>query len=546
MKRTLFLLALVAGAQPAAWCQEPPRAALVPLDDRPSTLLFPRQVGRIGGAEVLTPPRYLLGRWLEPGDPSAVGRWLQQTAPSCERAIVFTDMLCYGGLVASRNAATGLQDALERVHTLENVTGPIDLVATLPRLTLRTSDEQAPYQQAIAAWATQPGAPAPPEIPARFIQEYLEVRQRNLKVLLALIDEVAAGHAQRLVIGQDDSAPTGLHRQEQAILRQTIADKKLESRVQLISGADELAMDMVAGWLAARSNVHPRVRVIYSDPKAGSSIPPLESLPLDTMVRDHLLLAGALPIDDEAVESEQDVQLMIQTPLQHPFVLQPPLSEEPAISAFGRTIQLALDNHHRVAVADLALVNRMDPYLAQTIIGQVQLWRLKGFAGWNTAANGLGTSVAQLVAHQVAHYEGRHWPAERILESEKTHQAFLLARLVDDYGYQTILRQQIAPEAAGLSPTADPLLNLFGPVGLDVRTRLKQWAEQLFAQQFAGRRVWIENLGHWGTLRKLHLEVVLPWPRTFEVEVRLDLRLELVPGDSIPPDRQRNDLGPRG
>lgn len=503
-----------------------PRALLIPLDDRPSTLLFPKQIGRIGGAEVATPPRGWLGRWLVPGQPDQVGRWLLQQAPGAERVIVFTDMLCYGGLVASRSAATPLDSALQRIRQLEQVHVPLDLVATLPRLALRTSDQQDPYQRTIAEWATHPGAPHPEGVPERFIQEYLSVRQRNLQVLLALIDEVQQGHARRLVIGQDDSAPTGLHKAEQATLRAAIEQRGLGDRVQLISGADELAMDMVSSWLAERSGVHPRVRVVYSEPAAADQIPPLESLPLSDMVHDHLVLAGAVPVQSP---SPEDVLLMIQTPLDHPFALQPSPSDQPAISAFGQSIQQAIDQGHKVAVADLALVNRMDPYLAQTIIGSVQMWRLKGFAGWNTAANALGTTVAQLVAQRVSLVKGRGWTPQLILESAKTHQAFLMARLVDDYGYQQILRQQVAPEAAGLSPSANPLLNEFGPIGVDVRVRLTEWAHQLFQQQFQGRRVWIQNLSRFATLSRMNLEVTLPWPRTFEAEVRLDLRLTLDP-----------------
>ena len=44
----------------------------MPLDDRPVTLQLPKMVGAIAGVRVATPPRALLGRYLDYGDPDAL------------------------------------------------------------------------------------------------------------------------------------------------------------------------------------------------------------------------------------------------------------------------------------------------------------------------------------------------------------------------------------------------------------------------------------------------------------------------------------------
>ncbi|MDG7149924.1 hypothetical protein OVN52_10990, partial [Streptococcus pneumoniae] len=71
-------------------------------------------------------------------------------------------------------------------------------------------------------------------------------------------------------------------------------------------------------------------------------------------------------------------------------------------------------------------------------------------------------------------------------------QAFLFARMIDDYGYQTIVRDAVKGQTDGLSATADPLLNLFGPVGVDIRLRLVQWARETFAAHYQGTTICLE------------------------------------------------------
>jgi len=92
---------------------------VIPLDDRPVTLQLPRMLGAIAGTTVATPPRALLGRYLRFGEPDAILRWLRADAPADAAAfIVSTDMLAYGGLIASRTPATPEFLALSRLREL--------------------------------------------------------------------------------------------------------------------------------------------------------------------------------------------------------------------------------------------------------------------------------------------------------------------------------------------------------------------------------------------------------------------------------------------
>ena len=112
---------------------------VVPLDDRPVTAQLPRLLGAIAGAHVAEPPASFLGRYLIPGDPDAVLRWLRDDAPSDTRAyIISTDMAVYGGLVASRIPGVTRALAYTRLNDLAAFratrSGAFDVFGTVMRL----------------------------------------------------------------------------------------------------------------------------------------------------------------------------------------------------------------------------------------------------------------------------------------------------------------------------------------------------------------------------------------------------------------------------
>ena len=519
-----------------------PQALFVPLDDRPSTLLFVRQIARIGGGWLRVPERAWLGSGLTPGQPERIIAWLDAGGDKkCDTAIMSADMVAYGGLVASRNAATPLETARRRLDVFDRLRRPglhTEVFTIIPRLSLRTSARQAPYERRLAQWATEPAAPPPSDVPPDVTEEYLGVRRRNLAVILDLIDRAAAGRIDRLVIGQDDSAGTGLHAEDQRRIREAIAQRRLGTRVVLLSGADELGMDMASGWLARRYGWAPAISVVYDRPEAAQEIPPLESLPLEDAVRAHLSLAGATLRNDG---DPLPVDLFIRTPLEKPYDLPPP-SAALSADALAHRIRASILNGHPTALADLALINMADPYLARAVIHGVPLPNLEGYAAWNTPSNKLGTVIAQIVSHRLAERFGATWPRGRVVDSERAHQAFLLARLVDDYRYQAIVRAKVRPRTAGLSPDADPLLNLFGPVGLEIRLELLRYATRLFDRRFRGSSVWVPGLRQWAVLERATETCVLPWRRLFEVELGVDVRIA---AHKLPVSRPRpGNLGP--
>ncbi|MBV8117493.1 MAG: DUF4127 family protein, partial [Candidatus Eremiobacteraeota bacterium] len=94
--------------------------AFVPLDDRPVTAALPVMLGRIAGVAVATPPLQDLGSHLVAGNADAVGRWLNRATYDRTNTafVVSSDMLAYGGLIASRAPGATYADARSRLLQL--------------------------------------------------------------------------------------------------------------------------------------------------------------------------------------------------------------------------------------------------------------------------------------------------------------------------------------------------------------------------------------------------------------------------------------------
>jgi len=259
----------------------------VPLDDRPVTYQLPVMLGAIAGQPVLTPPRPMLGNYLQPGDPVAVGTWLNSGVLRDASALVASsDMVAYGGLVASRIPGVPASVAYARLRALAGLKAAFDvpfvgvfgtvmrLAPTgVPRLGL-ASDYYATGATVdwLAAYANLPDPPRSDDDRAKAshlreliggptLAAYLATRARNLAVDQSAPQMTAEGGYERIVIGQDDAGPTGLHLADVAALQRTARAFGLQARAAIEPGADELGMLLVARVLARNAGWSPSVSV---------------------------------------------------------------------------------------------------------------------------------------------------------------------------------------------------------------------------------------------------------------------------------------------
>jgi hypothetical protein len=363
------------------------------------------------------------------------------------------------------------------------VWGPIQQYANLP------DPPQTDQQRAFAAKLRAQLGPA--------LDAYLATRARNRDVDLFGLRVAAEGGFDRIVLGQDDAGPVGLHLRDLAALRAFAATWLPPSRASIEPGADELGMVLVAAALAREARLVPRVRVIYSRPDGGSVNDPLEFAPIATTIRDVVRSCGGVPV----VEGQRaDVDL---------FVRVTGTSDADEATFTGAiTRDVVSPGSPLVAIADLSFL-ATDDYaqqrrLTEELIASGIAGRVAAFASWNTVANTVGTALPEAIAVEAGRRLGTY--------DARAHATFTLMRYADDVAFHTAVRPQLNADLTALGVSDHTYLTpeiarrtgsenraLLWPAGLDLLARIEP--------QF----------------RDAGFTITLPWDRTFETE--LDVRL---------------------
>jgi hypothetical protein len=476
-------------------------------------------LGALAGIAVLTPPRASIGRYLEPGDPAAIASWLDSSATAGAGAfVVSSDMIAYGGLVAARAPETAPSDALARLRRLaalrsERPGVPLDVFGTIMRLAptgvpaigaARGYYATGATVDAIAAYANLPDPPQTVEqsekasrlraqIGEGTLAAYLGSRARDRDADLFVLQLAAEGSIDRVVLGQDDAGPQGLHLRDVAALGAALRAWHLQDRASIEPGADELGMVLVARAFARAAGWQPSVRVVYSRASAALVNDRLEYVPIDVTISRLIAASGA-----RRVASDADLDLYVRVAENDP-------AEE---AAFVDGIVAGAGAGRSVAVADLTFLHGPSPSdeqqaLVKALIARNAAARIDAFASWNTTANTVGTALATAIAAGSGRRLGTY--------DRRAHAQFLLNRYSDDYAFHQFVRPGLNAELRA--------------AGADTSLLLPEVAQEASSQNRA--QLWPLALDLARQLfpeyRDGGLTITLPWDRTFETE--LDVRL---------------------
>ena len=467
------------------------------------------------------PPRESLGWFTRPGDCEAISDWLRK-APS-GRLVVSTDMLCYGGLIASRSPAVGLEQAMGRLETLRHLRrerpdlaifafGLITRIGTTVAAAddLEVHELLRSYSQLLDRVERVGNQEEQAELEAvvqrldpDVLAKYLAVRRRNHAINRATVRLVADGIVDYLVIAQEDAAPFGIHIPEQLVLRDEVEEFRVADRVAIHPGADEVALVlMVRQCLATERSVG--ITVDYATEAGADAVPQFENHSLRDSVASQIAAAGA----HLAPPGEADAVLFVHTPLgqQGNITAAPPLGEAPSLAlqaeSVSERVQAASAAGRLVGLADVAYCNGCDPELIAAL-GRIGAARgLDAFAGWNTAGNTIGTVVAQLCLRAVS---GVSTDSPTPAASAR----FLACRFIDDYAYQSQVRQRAIAHAEGMGADPHALGTAWSESERYVSAELEPLAHVIYSDLLAERPD--DSLGD--------VSASLPWRRLFEVEV---------------------------
>ncbi|NEO87951.1 MAG: DUF4127 family protein [Spirulina sp. SIO3F2] len=503
----------------------------LPLDERPCNWLYPQMLARLQwNFDLNTPSKELLGQKKKAAQIDVITQWLLNQISHTSIAIVSLEMLVYGGLLPSRLHHDSVETLLQRLEILRElkVRRP-NLKILASNLIMRTpryssSEEEPDYYeqwgQEIFTWgwltdkkqrvgltdAEQSQlAQIDKTLPVEYLTDYRDRRAKNLEVNKAAIALVKSGVIDFLAIPQDDCARYGFTALDQQVIVQQIRVDRLQSKIHLYPGADEVGCTLLAradGYYGDYQHQRRKVYVLYSSVCSEQIVPLYEDRPLGESVKAHILAAGAQMVHSP---QEADLVLAINTAGQ---VMQEAWDQDKKditynsyrnLNGFVEQIKKFAIEGPEVAIADVAFANGGETELIHLLDDAQILTEIVAYGGWNTCCNTIGSilGAAILAANQ---------------SNSRAITHTVIYHLLEDWLYQAIVRQDII----------HTYLPTIGASYYDFQGHDQQVADEIARRLLVEFRAQLRN--SFTDVEVSRLAIALPWQRMFEIGMDLELK----------------------
>ena len=428
----------------------------LPLDERPCNALFVPKLFNSEQLQIVIPPK--MGYKKTPTEWADIKVFLTSECADADGLVLSMDMLLYGGLIPSRlHSLTkeAVQERMDLIADLKKANEKLLIYAfqcimRCPKYS--SSDEEPDYYEDCGAEIHQIGnirhraslglcdekelEALYEKVPQEHLDDYLNRRAFNMQFNLKALELLHDGVIDFLIIPQDDSAPYGFTALDQHVVRAKIAELRLDARVLVYPGADELGLTLTSRMALHFAGKRPKVYIKYAASTAPSVIPRYEDRPLGESIKYQLIAAGCRIATSL---SEADFVMPVSCPgsvmreaAAQP-VTDPNYAVERTLAEFVLFMQDCLEEGRIVTLCDNAYANGGDLELLAMLDQSELLDKLHGYAGWNTSANTMGTTIA----------EGVHALLEGVTPE---HQDFIAHRYVEDMGYCGKIRGKVVDE----------------------------------------------------------------------------------------------------
>lgn len=487
----------------------------IPLDNRPVCSSYVKQTMEAAGCNIIMPPKKYIADNESDGNPDAIWEWLQHKAPKADAAVISTDSLIYGGLVASRTHNISqqiLQERLKHIYALKT-TLPIKLYAfsTIMR-TPRASKGRVepPYYEAVGSAIftysqlldkKDQGKLLPTEallmqalernLKKSDLGDWLKRREKNLLVNYELTHLARNGKFHYFAIGKDDNAPLSATHMESRKINLNTFDMSKDT-FQIIDGVDQLGLLLIVRAYNEANANRPAIYPLYSAGAGANTLPQYSDARLQDSVPQQIEAAGA-----ELTLSPDNADLILALNTPQDGIVKDSIAKDnlPFASAankdFVKDINQQLIAGRKVSIADISYSNGADNGFMSYLANHSNLAQLTAYNGWNTADNAVGYAIAQGIISRAI--------------SKKEKNKLLLQRLIDDWFYQSNARRTISAnlEKQGLEALKYDLKTVENIV-------LEQAANE--CQQMADKYEFTKNV---------KFKLTFPWKRLFETEVEI-------------------------
>lgn len=514
-KNVFALLCLVYLGIPHITAAKNISVIFIPLDNRPVCSGYARQSLQSANCTVILPPEKLLASHDLPGDPEALLDWLERTAPRADAAVISTDSLIYGGLVASRTHNTPesvLRKRIKRISVLKTFL-PIKLYtfSTIMRTPQSSRGKvEPPYYEKLGPLIFAYSALidkedqkrlAPSEsltkqtleenLPKAVLEDWLARRTTNLNINFELARMVTNNRFHYLAVGKDDNAPLSATHMEARKLNLENFNTDPHA-FQIIDGVDQLGLLLLTRAYNEINNTAPAIHILYSPGQGAKTLPQYSDSFLQDSIPRQIRTAGAVIAENI---SDADLVLAVNAP-ENGIVKDSTADDNQffpssANKEFTKQLTELLNKGVSVSLADISYSNGADNGFMHYFTVNSHPEKLKAYNGWNTADNAVGYAIAQGIL-------AKHTPSDKLA-------AQLKQRFIDDWFYQSNARKKIADKLSQNNRS-------------HIKYDLGSHSGEILRQVTDDCRDLVLRYDY---TRKTKFELSFPWHRLFEVEVKL-------------------------
>lgn len=454
----LFLMMIVVYVPNIVFASLNKTIIFVPHDNRPISFKQTADNIRDLGYEVLTPPEELLGNRENPyAKPEELSKWVIENAKKADAAVISSDSMVYGSLVASRKHNLSEDVVLARVHNFEKIhqANPnmklyvFGSIMRTPQTSEASGSEDANYYAqygtdiarytALTDKLEQDGLTHKErkqlkqyeqKIPKVALDDWLSRRQGNFLVSKNLIDLARNDVITYLALGCDDNAKYSQTNKERRALDNYGSDLG-ELKYQSVAGIDEIGYVLLTRAVNNLQGDIPFVSVHYAKGTGENTIPAYSNEPIKNSIATHIKMAGGMKVNSD---KGADLVFMVNTNFDGTTGAANDLNNvyipNENIIDFVNMVDEAVQANKKVGIGDITFGNGSDNALMFSLYGKNLLDKLNAYSGWNTPTNSTGYALAMGMG---ANYTDR----VGILK-------MLEVRYLDDWLYQANIRQAVA------------------------------------------------------------------------------------------------------
>ena len=454
----LFLMMIVVYVPNVVFASLNKTIIFVPHDNRPISFKQTADNIRDLGYEVLTPPEELLGNRENPyAKPEELSKWVIENAKKADAAVISSDSMVYGSLVASRKHNLSEDVVLARVHNFEKIhqANPnmklyvFGSIMRTPQTSEASGSEDANYYAqygtdiarytALTDKLEQDGLTHKErkqlqqyeqKIPKAALDDWLSRRQGNFLVSKNLIDLARNDVITYLALGCDDNAKYSQTNKERRALDNYGSDLG-ELKYQSVAGIDEIGYVLLTRAVNNLQGDIPFVSVHYAKGTGENTIPAYSNEPIKNSIATHIKMAGGMKVNSD---KRADLVFMVNTNFDGTTGAANDLNNvyipNENIRDFVNMVDEAIQAGKKVGIGDITFGNGSDNALMFSLYGKNLLDKLNAYSGWNTPTNSTGYALAMGMG---ANYTDR----VGILK-------MLEVRYLDDWLYQANIRQAVA------------------------------------------------------------------------------------------------------